>query len=362
MLSIIPKISIIVPCYNVEKYLERCLLSLVNQTLKEIEIILVDDGSPDNCPALCDEWAKKDSRIKVIHKTNGGLGYARNSGLDIAKGEYIAFVDSDDYVDTRMYELLYNAAEKEKHDAVFCGLRQETTQQSYNFIRDYDRPVLFTASQMPRLALSFLHKTELNTQTRLFMSVWHGIYKRELIEKLHLRFYSEREVLSEDLPFQIEFFKNAKSAKFIPDYLYTYCLNTNGLSHYFKLNKFKGAKNLRFLLYKLIPNNKENIYFIDIEYYGRIRNLLTYLIFAHNLTWKEKYKFTTYLCKSEDWNTLQVYNSNQTHSWKYMNQYRLLKANRPIFLILFIIIDKYINKVFLKNLFKIFISSPFKTK
>ena len=98
-----PKISIIVPCYNVEKYLERCLLSLVNQSLKDI-----------------DEWREKDSRVKVIHKPNGGLGYARNSGLEIAQGEYIAFVDSDDYVDTCMYEQLYNSTDKGKHDAVLC--------------------------------------------------------------------------------------------------------------------------------------------------------------------------------------------------------------------------------------------------
>lgn len=352
MLSIIPKISIIVPCYNVEKYLERCLLSLVNQTLKEIEIILVDDGSPDNCPALCDEWAKKDSRIKVIHKTNGGLGYARNSGLDIAKGEYIAFVDSDDYVDTRMYELLYNAAEKEKHDAVFCGLRQETTQQSYNFIRDYDRPVLFTASQMPRLALSFLHKTELNTQTRLFMSVWHGIYKRELIEKLHLRFYSEREVLSEDLPFQIEFFKNAQSVKFIPDYLYTYCLNACSLTHNFKLNKFNAAINLRKLLYNIIPNHTDASYFIDIEFYGRIRYLLADLILANNISFKEKQKFIRELCKKKEWNKLNISQGYQEYTWKYMKQYELLKANRSTCLTLFILFDKYINKRNFKNLFK----------
>lgn len=92
-----PKVSIIVPCYNVEKYLDQCMNNLVNQSLQEIEIILVDDGSPDRVPEMCDEWAMKDNRIKVIHKKNEGLGYARNSGLEIAMGEYVTFVDSDDY-------------------------------------------------------------------------------------------------------------------------------------------------------------------------------------------------------------------------------------------------------------------------
>ena len=104
-----PKISLIVPCYNVERYLDTCVKSLVEQTLEDIEIILVNDLSPDRVPEMCDKWASNDRRVKVIHKkTNEGLGYARNSGLDIATGEYVAFIDSDDYVDTKMYEMLYN--------------------------------------------------------------------------------------------------------------------------------------------------------------------------------------------------------------------------------------------------------------
>ena len=99
-------ISVIVPVYNVEKYLDNCVESIVNQTYKDLEIILVDDGSPDNCPAMCDEWAKKDSRIRVIHKENGGVSSARNIGLDNVTGEYIGFVDSDDYLESNMYELL----------------------------------------------------------------------------------------------------------------------------------------------------------------------------------------------------------------------------------------------------------------
>ena len=101
------KFSVVLPIYNVEKYLNRCLDSVMNQTYKKIEIILVDDGSPDNCPQMCDNWAKVDDRIKVVHKKNAGLGEARNSGLDVATGDYIAFFDSDDYIDTRLFEELY---------------------------------------------------------------------------------------------------------------------------------------------------------------------------------------------------------------------------------------------------------------
>lgn len=101
-----PLISVIVPIYKVESYLNRCVESLVNQTYHNLEIILVDDGSPDNCPQMCDDWVKKDSRIKVIHKENGGLSDARNAGMDIASGEYVTFVDSDDWIDVKTYSLV----------------------------------------------------------------------------------------------------------------------------------------------------------------------------------------------------------------------------------------------------------------
>ena len=118
-----PKISIIIPVYKVEKYLSRCMDTILNQTLKDIEIILIDDGSPDNCPELCDEYAKQDNRVKVIHKNNEGLGFARNSGLEIATGEYVAFVDSDDYVKKSMFEELYNELKVNNLDVVFYNFR-----------------------------------------------------------------------------------------------------------------------------------------------------------------------------------------------------------------------------------------------
>lgn len=115
-----PLISIVVPIYKVEKYLEHCVKSILNQTVKDIEVILVDDGSPDNCGAICDELAKTDSRIKVIHKPNGGLSDARNAGIEIAQGKYIGFIDSDDYIAPQMFEKLLGAIETQKADVSMC--------------------------------------------------------------------------------------------------------------------------------------------------------------------------------------------------------------------------------------------------
>lgn len=117
-------ISVIVPIYNVEKYLERCVESIINQTYKNLEIILVDDGSPDCCPKICDEYSKKDKRIKVIHKENGGLSSARNAGLDVAKGEYVSFIDSDDVVDEKFIETLYNLCIENNCDISECNFQR----------------------------------------------------------------------------------------------------------------------------------------------------------------------------------------------------------------------------------------------
>lgn len=122
--AVLIKVSVIVPIYRVEEYLQRCVDSIRNQTLREIEIILVNDGSPDKCGEMCNTFAAQDSRIKVIHKENGGLSSARNAGMQIAVGEYFSFIDSDDYIDLQMLEKLYQSAEKYDSDLTGCGFYQ----------------------------------------------------------------------------------------------------------------------------------------------------------------------------------------------------------------------------------------------
>lgn len=119
-----PLISVIVPIYNVERYLEKCIKSILNQTYQNLEVILVDDGSPDNCGEICDRYSDKDPRIKVIHKQNGGLSDARNKGIDAAEGEYLAFVDSDDTIMPEMIGKLYQRIVTDQSDMAFCGYIQ----------------------------------------------------------------------------------------------------------------------------------------------------------------------------------------------------------------------------------------------
>ena len=120
----LPLVSVVVPVYKVERWLDRCVSSIVHQTYKNLEIILVDDGSPDKCPQLCDEWALQDARIKVVHKKNGGLSDARNEGLRKSSGKYICFVDSDDYVDSRMLSILH-PYQIRQYDIIQFGMVQE---------------------------------------------------------------------------------------------------------------------------------------------------------------------------------------------------------------------------------------------
>lgn len=127
-------ISVIIPAYKVEKYIDTCMHSVLNQTYKNLEIILVDDGSPDNCPKIIDEYAKKDKRIKVIHKENGGISSARNAGMDIAQGKYITFLDSDDSISLDMYETLYNLIKKYDTDIAMCQLIKVTMDEKGNII------------------------------------------------------------------------------------------------------------------------------------------------------------------------------------------------------------------------------------
>lgn len=168
-----PLISVIVPVYKVEKYLNQCVESIVNQTYRNLEIILVDDGSPDNCPAMCDAWAAKDSRIKVIHKENGGLSDARNAGLDIAAGAYIAFVDSDDWIAPDFLELLYEALKAKNADIAECGVAY--VDEGGNVLRNRATANLSEMDKIEALRRLVL-------EDGIYQTVWNKLYRREVID------------------------------------------------------------------------------------------------------------------------------------------------------------------------------------
>lgn len=217
-------VSIIVPIYNVERYLKQCIESLINQSLSNIEIILVDDGSPDNSGIIADEYVKKDSRIKVIHQNNHGLGPARNSGLKIAKGEYVGFVDSDDYVKPNMYKDLYNKAKEGNYDFV-GGKYSEVNGNLEHCIHHPLAGKEFTdktvISSLRKRYYGHLYK--IDGKDFCPVSVWQNIYKNEIIKKYNLTFH---EILSEDIFFNLDYFNFVKKVAYID--LANYCYRKEG--------------------------------------------------------------------------------------------------------------------------------------
>ena len=170
-----PLISVIVPIYKVEEYLDRCVESLVNQTYKNLEIILVDDGSPDNCPKMCDDWAKKDSRIKVVHKKNGGLSDARNAGFEVATGDIISFIDSDDWIEPEMFETMLSQMEKDDSDIVSCGV---------NWVEENGSVIRTVTVSEDSVRDTHTAMQELINDNRVKQHVWNKLYKYDMIKDI----------------------------------------------------------------------------------------------------------------------------------------------------------------------------------
>ena len=208
-------ISVIVPIYKVQDYLKECIESIINQTYSDIEVILVDDGSPDRCPQMCDEWAKRDSRIRVVHKKNGGLSSARNAGLDVAKGEYISFVDSDDFICKDALENLYNRIKDDKSIGITSGLIYRYQDGSINNFKDQwlcSKEIVIPSSE-------FLLET---MSQKTSYTVWNKLYRRDVIG--NTRFREGRN--NEDTLFMYDLGKNIAILNVcmveIPHYVYYY--------------------------------------------------------------------------------------------------------------------------------------------
>ena len=190
------RVSVIVPVYQVEQYLAKCLDSILAQTFTDFELILVNDGTRDRCPEIMDEYAARDARIRLVHKENGGLSSARNAGLDIARGEYIVFVDSDDTVEPTMIADAVQAAEKAHADLVIYNYRLVTekgVQGAYLPMKDevIDLDALGLDNYFYRYWMPYVHGQE----------AWCRLYKREIIEQNHLRYAPNDEVFAEDTLF-----------------------------------------------------------------------------------------------------------------------------------------------------------------
>lgn len=228
-------VTVVIPIYNVEKHLNRCIESVVNQTYKDLEIILVDDKSPDNSPQICDQWAKKDSRIKVVHKdNNAGLGMARNTGIDNANGDYICFFDSDDYVEKDTIEKAVTLATKENADVVSFGFIRENSSQNiveHEVPQPYKNVYQGTEVQDILLAEKIAPDPKTGKDSNLGISSCTGLFSLEILKKNNIRFHSEREIICEDLYFTLDLYKYVNKVAILTESFYHYCFNEASLTH-----------------------------------------------------------------------------------------------------------------------------------
>lgn len=238
-------ISVVVPIYNVEQYLDRCLTSIVNQTYRNLEIILVDDGSPDGCPHLCDQWAQKDSRIKVVHKKNAGLGMARNTGIEHATGEYICFFDSDDYVDVKTIEKAYEAAQRENADIVVFGCKRVCKDGTVLAVTGpISEKSSYSGTDVQNIFLPDLLECGIREakNRNLCLSAWSCLFSRGLIESACWRFVSERQIISEDSYSLVRLYKDVSCVAVLPDPLYFYCENGASLTQTYRADRYDKLK------------------------------------------------------------------------------------------------------------------------
>lgn len=290
-----PKVSIVVPVYKVEPYLDRCVQSLRNQALEDIEIILVDDGSPDRCPEMCDVYAKQDSRIVVIHQSNKGVAAARNRGIEAANSDYVTFVDGDDYVDSNMYLDMFRIAVENDCDVVLCDCVKEYDKRTLLYSHDI-RGGYYNREQLEKEYFPHLIMME-NIEYPATISNWLILYRMRQSDKLYptgLVRYVEGIRYSEDLLFGAQILFNANSFYYLRGKAYYhYCMNSNSVTHTFNKEKWTDYKILIDGAERYFLHGEGGIFKKQIDYMVLffVFNMLSDINRAEELTKNEKRQF-----------------------------------------------------------------------
>lgn len=298
-----PKVSVVVPVYRAEAYLTRCVESLRNQTLRDIEIILVDDGSPDGCPALCDKLAEEDSRIRVIHKRNEGAGPSRNAGIRVAAGDYIGFVDSDDFVLPDMYEKMWTAAARMDADFVLTGEINFARSKEGEEKHCFSSIEVFEGTEgrkklLQGIAGAFPWEPE---DSRYGFAIWNKLYRRTTILDHGVMFASERDVMSEDMLFLLDFVPMIQRAVGIPGAFYYYRDNQTSISKGYQPGKFALLKTLVTEMDKRLARalpTEDYQMFLDRQFQAQARALLAKEILHSDLSGTGRRELTGVLKKS----------------------------------------------------------------
>lgn len=294
------RLSVVVPVYNVELYLDQCIESIINQTYNNLEIILVDDGSLDNCPILCDEWKKKDSRIKVIHKKNAGLGMARNTGIENATGDYICFIDSDDFIEKNTFEKCIEKLQKFKYDVIFYG---HDKHDGFVSLKEYiPSPKKYeyfdNKSIVNELLPEMIIDVPYSHKTNMILSACMCLLKKSLIIDNDWRFVSERKIISEDIYSMFKLLRKANSICIINEVFYHYRINNSSLTRSFRIDRFDQIKKLHIELMKLV--NDENLLVERFDYLFLSYSIACIKqIVSSNLKYSEKKGYIRLICNDQ---------------------------------------------------------------
>lgn len=241
-----PLVSVVLPIFNVERYLDQCVSSVLNQTYKNLEVILVDDGSEDSCPQKCNLWAVEDSRVKVIHKKNQGLGMARNSGIEIATGDYICFFDSDDYIDLDAIEQCVSRVVIDRSDFVLFGMRSVSTDGNsiLNEVIPRCPKEVFEGEEIRADFLPFYIGANWDTgeNWNLMATAWDCMIDRQLLTSIKFQFVSEREIISEDVYSMLGLFRYVRRVSVIGRAFYNYRTNPKSLTHVYRPDRLSRIK------------------------------------------------------------------------------------------------------------------------
>lgn len=247
-------ISIIVPVYNVEKYLSECIDSILHQTYKDIEVLLIDDGSTDSSYKICLDYVKRDPRIKVFQKQNEGLGKTRNYGVKKASGEYIMFVDADDYISVDCVENLYNEVRK-GFDTAIGGYTKVKNNGEVIFEENYKNETFYNDDVKQLLLPRFIGSLP-DKKDSIFTTANAKLYTKDFFTKNNLTFPDEKEFQSEDLRFQFDYFSIAKKVSVIRDSIYYYRYTPNSITTTYKATRFAETKKVYNGIKELIKNKK----------------------------------------------------------------------------------------------------------
>ena len=225
----IPKISVIVPIYNAEAYLRECIDSVINQTLKEIEVILVNDGSTDQSLKICNEYVEKDSRVKVFSNANVGQGLERNFGIKKSNGKYISFIDSDDIYEPSYLENLYLVAENENAEMVSCGYSDifEGKVVKRHLLED---KTLESAYEIHQFMADLISYKDIDGY-KGSIAIWDSLFRKDIIEKYNIQFFSERKVYSEDLLFKLDYMEHCNKIVLCSESLYLYRITNTSFTN-----------------------------------------------------------------------------------------------------------------------------------